>query len=180
MDGLSSVASVIAVIQLAGSLVAICGGYIQEVNDAREQIINLQRAVTGLQRTIQDLQIFLQKNDENALPTSSQLIANVTDCLSDLRALEAKLDPGKGKKLMRKVGLRAWRWPLKRIEVENVIQKLERYKSSFLLSLQVDQTYVLEDYMVAVCDWLNIRQIPDHRHCSEYRSHLSEYGCSKI
>lgn len=144
MDGVSSLASVVAVTQLTGSLVTICGGYIQEVTDAREQIINLQRSVTGLQGTIQDLQIFLQKNDENALPTSSQLIGNVIDCLFNLRALEAKIDPGKGKKLMRKVGLRAWRWPLKRKEVENVIQKLEKYKSSFLLSLQVDQTYVLE------------------------------------
>jgi hypothetical protein len=43
---------------------------------------------------------------------------------------------------MRKVGLRALKWPLKRAEVEGVIQNLERYKSSFLLSLQVDQTYV--------------------------------------
>lgn len=142
MDALSSAASVIAVIQLTGSLVKLCGGYIQEVKDARDAISTLQQAIAGLQGTLQDLHKFLQSNDGMALPTSLRLVSNITHCLSDLRALEARLDPRKGKKLMRKMGLRALRWPLKRAEMEGVIQNLERHKSSFLLSLQVDQTYV--------------------------------------
>ncbi|KAL4769257.1 hypothetical protein BDW60DRAFT_102654 [Aspergillus nidulans var. acristatus] len=44
---------------------------------------------------------------------------------------------------MRKVGLRALKWPLKRTEAEGVAKNLERYKSSFLLSLQVDQTALM-------------------------------------
>jgi hypothetical protein len=148
MDGLSSAASVIAVIQLTGSLVKLCGGYIQEVKDARDEIFTLQRSIAGLQGTLRDLQGFLQSNDGKALPTSSRLVSNITDCLSDLQALEARLNQGKGKKLMRKVGFRALKWPLKRAEVEGVTQNLEKYKSSFLLSLQVDQRYVIEhDYM---------------------------------
>ena len=43
MDGLSSAASVIAVIQLAGSIVKICGDYIQEVKKARDEILELQQ-----------------------------------------------------------------------------------------------------------------------------------------
>lgn len=142
MEGLSSAASVIAVIQLTGSLVKICGGYIQEVKDARDEIFNLQRAIAGLQGTLEDLQKLLQSNDGKALPTSSRLGRNIADCLCDLRALEAKLDLGKGKKIWRKLGLRALTWPLKRTEVEGITQNLERYKSSLLFSLQVDQTYV--------------------------------------
>jgi hypothetical protein len=142
MDAVSSAASVIAVIQLTGSLVELCGGYIREVKDAREEIRTLQRVIIGLQGTLQDLQNILQSNNGMALPTSSRLISNIADCLSDLRALETKLDPGNGKRLMRKMGLRALKWPLKRTEVEGVAKNLERYKSSFLLSLQVDQTYV--------------------------------------
>jgi hypothetical protein len=140
MDGLSSAASVIAVIQLTGSLVKLCGGYIQEVKDAREEILNLQQAITGLEGTLQDLQKFLQINNAKALPTSSRLLSNVADCLTYLQALERRLDPGKGRRLMKKVGLRALKWPLKRTEVEGVAKNLERYSSSFLLSLQVDQT----------------------------------------
>lgn len=140
MDGLSSAASVIAVIQLTGSLVKLCGSYIQEVKNARDEILTLQQAIGGLQGTLQDMQKYLQSSDNRILPTSSRLVSDITHCLSNLRALEAKLDPGNGKTLMRKVGLRAIKWPRKREEVEGVIQNLERYKSSFLLSLQVDQT----------------------------------------
>lgn len=142
MDGLSSVASIIAVIQLTGSLVKLCGGYIREVKDAKDEILNLQRAIINLQGTLQGLQNILQDDKGKALPTSSRLASDITDCLSDLQALEARLDPGKGKRLMKKVGLRALKWPLKRTEVEALIKNLERYKHSFLLSLQVDQTYV--------------------------------------
>lgn len=141
MDGLSSAASVIAVIQLTGSLVKLCGGYIQEVGNAREEILTLQRAITGLQDTLQDLQNKLQENQAKGLSTSSRLPSDITVCLSELQAIEARLDPGKGKTLMRKMGLRALKWPLKRAEVEGLTKSLERYKSSFLLSLQVDQTY---------------------------------------
>ncbi|KAL3494398.1 WD40 repeat-like protein [Aspergillus germanicus] len=143
MDGLSSAASVIAVIQLTGSLVKLCGGYIQEVRNAPEEILTLQREITGLQNILQDLHNNLQVNNANALPTSSRLPSDINACLSDLQALEAKLDAGQGKTLMRKMGLRALKWPLKRTEVEGLMQKLERYKSSFLLSLQVDQTSLM-------------------------------------
>lgn len=142
MDALSSAASVIAIIQLTGSLVKLCGGYVQEVKEARDEILTLQQAITSLQGTLRELRRFLRSNDAKTLPASSQIIDDSTDCLSDLRALEAKLDPRKGKKLMRKLGLRALKWPLTRSEVEGVIQKIERYKSSFILCLNVDQTYV--------------------------------------
>jgi hypothetical protein len=142
MDALSSAASVIAVIQLTGSLVKLCGGYIQEVKDARDEIFTLQQAIIGLHGTLQDLLKLLQSNDGMSLPTSSRLASNITNCLSDLRALEARLDPGKDKQLMRKVGFRAFKWPLKRTEVEGTIKNLERFKFLFLLSLQVDQRYV--------------------------------------
>jgi hypothetical protein len=57
MDALSSAASVIAVIQLTGSLVKLCGGYIQEVRDARNGIFTLQRAVAGLHEIFADLHL---------------------------------------------------------------------------------------------------------------------------
>jgi hypothetical protein len=146
MDGLSSAASVFAVIQLTGSLVELCGGYIQKVKGARDEISNLQRSITGLQETLQDLESLIKSKEGIALPTSSRLIGNLTTCLSDLRALETRLDPKKTK-LMRKVGWRALKWPLNRTEVEEVIQNLERYKTSFILSLQVDQRYVERNHV---------------------------------
>lgn len=48
MDRLSSTASVIAAIQLAGSIIKICRGYIKEVKDTKDEICELQETVTGL------------------------------------------------------------------------------------------------------------------------------------
>lgn len=142
MDGISAAANIIGVIQVTGSLVKLCGGYIQEVYGAREDIFTLQQAIVGIQGVLQDLQKLLQSDERKSLPTSSQLAGNITNCLSDLQTLKAKLESGKGKKLMSRLGVRALTWPLKRTEVEALCQKLERYKSTFLLSLGVDQTYV--------------------------------------
>ncbi|KAF4211308.1 hypothetical protein CNMCM5878_002845 [Aspergillus fumigatiaffinis] len=140
MDGISSAASVIAIIQLAGSLVTICGGYIQKVKHAREDIITLRWAAQSLQVTLQDLLRLLEDSNNTRLPTSLRLASDITNCLSDLRALNEKLESNVGKRSMKKFGFRAWRWPLERADVDSEVQKFERYKSSFLLSLQVDQT----------------------------------------
>jgi hypothetical protein len=140
MDGLSSAASIIAVVQLTGSIVKICGGYIQEVKDARDDIITLQRTLTGLEGVLHNLKDLLQNPQDTKLPTSSSLINNISDCTSHLQNLEEKIDPGRGKRLMRRLGFHALKWPLKRTEVNKIIEDLERYKSSFTLSLQVDQT----------------------------------------
>ncbi|PLB35837.1 NACHT and WD40 domain protein [Aspergillus candidus] len=143
MEGVSAAASVFGVIQLTGSIVKICGGYLQEIKNAREDIIALQRSITGLEGTVRKLFEFLQGLPATKLPTSSLLVNNVTDCLSDLEALENKIDPGNGKGMMRRLGFRAFKWPLKRTEVDKIIHGLERYKSSFTLSLQIDQTALL-------------------------------------
>lgn len=140
MDGLSSAASVIAVIQLTGSIVNICGGYIQEVKHAQDDIITLQRTVAGLEGVLHKLKELLQDPYGTKLPTSSSLVNNISDCLSHLESLEEKIDPGKGKRMMKRIGIQALKWPLKRTEVDRTIWDLERYKSSFTLSLQVDQT----------------------------------------
>lgn len=140
MDGLSSAASVIAGIQLAGSIVKICGGYLKEVKDARDDICELQETVMDLERVLNELKIFLYGPKGAKLSSSRTLDGPVAKCCLILTVLEEMIDPGRRKKGMRKFGFRAWRWPLKRREVDKTIQDLERYKTSFILSLQIDQT----------------------------------------
>lgn len=64
---ISSAARVIAVIQLTVSLVKLSGGYIQEVKDARIEILSLQRSIEGVKGTLQDLQKSIQ-SDEGKTP----------------------------------------------------------------------------------------------------------------
>lgn len=85
MDGLSCAASVITAIQLTGSVAAICSGYIHQVKDARGEIMVLQQTIAGLEGILQKLKDILQGNNGTMLTSSSQLVSNITDCLSDLR-----------------------------------------------------------------------------------------------
>jgi hypothetical protein len=146
MEPISSTASFITLIQLTGSLAKLCGGYIGKVRNAQEEILKLRKAITDLEGTLQDLRSCLQSDNGEILPTTSRLANSIDHCLSELRKLERRLNPRKMKTLMNtlmnKVGLRALKWPLERGEVENIVKDLERHKSSFLLSLQMDQTYV--------------------------------------
>ncbi|RJE17766.1 NACHT domain protein [Aspergillus sclerotialis] len=143
MDGLSSAASVIAVIQLTGSIVKICGSYLQEVKDARDQIITLQRTVASLESILHKLSDLLQETCDAKLDTSPSLVNDVSDCLSHLESLKKKIYPVRGKRMMRRLGIQALKWPLKRTEVDKTVHDLERYKSSFILSLQVGQASLL-------------------------------------
>ncbi|KAF4208752.1 hypothetical protein CNMCM5878_005312 [Aspergillus fumigatiaffinis] len=176
MDGLSSAASVIAVIQLAGSILKICGGYIQEVKDARDDIITLQRAVAGLEAIAQKLKEILHEPRGTEL-SSSSLVNSISDCLSCLEALEEKIDIGRGKRKMKRLGIRALKWPLKRKEVGRIITDLERYKSFFTLSLQVDQTTLLtgvDRNTERIDESLGLDQLPVARG-AEFDSYMDQH-----
>jgi hypothetical protein len=49
------------------------------------------------------------------------------------------IEPGGGQQMMKKLGFRAMKWPAKRPQVDKTIQNLEKYKTSLILSLEVDQ-----------------------------------------
>jgi hypothetical protein len=143
MEGISAAASIIGVIQLTGSIVKICGGYLQEVKNARQDIITLQRSVTGLEKTVQKLRDSLEDPDGLKLAFSQSLFDSITNCLSDLGYLKKTIDPGEGKGFMRRFGIRSLKWPIKYTELDKFIQNLERHKSTFALALQIDQRSVL-------------------------------------
>lgn len=146
MDGLSPAASVIALIQLTGSLVKLCGGYIQEVKDAKDEIFKLQQVGMDLAGVLSELKVLLQGPNGSRLSSSQTLDSPITKCYSTLATLELTIDPGKRKRVMRRLGRRALVWPLKRTEVERIISDFERYKSTFTVSLQIDQTWVFRPF----------------------------------
>lgn len=143
MDGLSSAASVIAVIQLAGSIVKICGGYVQDVKDAKDEIITLQQQIAGLAEVLERLVELIQGPNGKQLLTSQRLASNIVDCRATLTALEKRIDLGMGENEMNRFGRRAFKWPLKRSEAEKSMREISRYKLSFTLSLAIDQRYRL-------------------------------------
>jgi hypothetical protein len=147
MDGLSNAASIIAVIQLTGNIATICGGYIGAVKNAEKDIKSLQKTVEDFMVVLNGLSDLLKGLDGGKLSTSRKLDSPISECLSELKALEERLRPREKWKIMRVLGrllrLRALKWPLESKEIEKVINNLERYKGLFSLTLQVDQTSVV-------------------------------------
>jgi hypothetical protein len=141
MDGLSSATSVLGVIQLAGCIATVCGGYILEVKDAREEILALQKSASSLKDTLQELKCLIENSDFPHISQSDVLKNDIKNCSSTLTALMKKLDMGRRHKAMRRLSFRSLTWPIKRPEMERIVADLERYKSSFAVSLLIDQKY---------------------------------------
>lgn len=112
-----------------------------DVKDTRYEILTLQREILGLQETLQGFQNIFQRRDRLALADSRPLSPiKITECISDLQALEAQIDIGEREQTLSSLGLQAF--PLKRTEVEGVAHVLEKYTSFMKSELYAEQKYV--------------------------------------
>lgn len=54
--------------------------------------------------------------------------------------MATQLDPGRARKAVKLLGVRALKWLFTSKEVEKIIVGLERHEQTFVLALQVDHT----------------------------------------
>lgn len=144
MDGLSGVASVIAVVDMAAKVASLCFQYSVEVKHAKGDIERLHRKVNDTKNVLEKLQQLLDKQGTSHLSTANTLLDSLQRCSQELKeleaTLEANLEPSGHRKAIRRFGFRALKWPLMSKEVEKTVQNLEKYGHTFSLALQVDQT----------------------------------------
>ncbi|KAJ9244254.1 hypothetical protein DTO280E4_4528 [Paecilomyces variotii] len=145
MEALGAASSVIAVIQIAGGIIDICGGCINTMRNAKKDINDLQKAVKDCHAVLQRLAHIAYGPNSQKLLATQELVSSISDCRYDLEALEAKLayggsDDRKKANRMRQFWFRTIKWPLTKRDVENAINTIERHKRLFILALQVDQT----------------------------------------
>lgn len=140
MDPLSGAASVIAVIQLTGTIVQICGKYLKHAKNATQDIQRFQEKIAALAQVLQSLNELVRGSTGNKLTATQDLVKNIAKCSSALTRLKKKIDLETTQTGMRKWGFRAFKWPMARSEVDDAIIEIEWYKTTFALSLQVDQT----------------------------------------
>ncbi|KAF4230403.1 hypothetical protein CNMCM6457_005979 [Aspergillus fumigatiaffinis] len=140
MEPLSGAASVIAVIQLTGTIIQICGAYISKVKDAKDDIIRLQQNIRALAVVLEALDNLLREPKGSEMSTLLRISRDIVDCSSSLTTIKKKIDPERTQKQIRRWGLRAIKWPLKRTDVDKAVSDIERYKALFSLALQIDQT----------------------------------------
>lgn len=140
MEGLGVAANVIAVVELSAKIASLCIQYSLAVKHAKADIERLGGEVNSVTELLRGVERLLQRLDDTQLSTSKKLRDALIDCFSQLAQLNTKLDPGKTRKTMSRLGVRALKWPFESKGVEKVINDLERCKQMISLALQVDQT----------------------------------------
>ena len=106
--------------------------------------------MTRLQSSILTFQQVLEKvdhlkNHPNAVKLKTLHVLNqpngpVEKSLAQLLELRGRLETGQGKGKMKRVGMRALKWPFKKEEIDKVVGELEGYKETFNLALTTDVT----------------------------------------
>ncbi|EGU74140.1 hypothetical protein FOXB_15348 [Fusarium oxysporum f. sp. conglutinans Fo5176] len=119
-------ASVIAIIDLSAKVATLCFQYSTAVGNARTDVARLQSRLNDLDACLRGVHRVLHGPNNQALPISRELIDSLDGC--------------KARKTMRRLGLRALKWPFDSKEVSGIVANLERYKQTIMLCLQVDQT----------------------------------------
>ena len=142
MDGLTTVASVMAVIQISGQVVSLCRTYYSlEVKDARSEIRRLREEVTALEDVLAKVVELADDptiDEVQVLKLVNLAEGPVQQCQAFLAALVAKLKKGQETDKMKRFGLRAMKWPLSSNDVKAYLETIARHKATFTLALALD------------------------------------------
>jgi len=139
MDPLSGAASVIAVVQISKEILTLCGKYALDVKDAKDDIDRLSSEIMALRDVLNTVNDLAEGPDAAKFPALRDLTKTISQCLSELMHLKTQLDPGKGRRAMKRLGIRALKWPFKTEDINKCIVSLERSKTTINLALSADQ-----------------------------------------
>ena len=110
MAGIGEAASIAAIIQVSTQVFGWCQSYILSVKDARKDIQRLSAETVALVDVLTNIAVLDSARLAN-LGFLSKPGGQLERCKENLDELAAKLDPGDGKDVIRRVGFRALKWP---------------------------------------------------------------------
>lgn len=140
MDGVSAAASVIALVEISVKILSLTVEYSTQVKSAKEDIARFRLELDAFIKLLRSLHELAQNPEAKKLVTFKSLAQSIQQCKLDLENLYERLEPGKSRKAMSRYGIRALKWPFESKELHNLIDRLERYKSTFSTTLNADQT----------------------------------------
>ncbi|KAH7353339.1 kinesin light chain 3 [Plectosphaerella cucumerina] len=143
MEGLGVAANVIAVVDLSTNVVTLCFQYSKEVASARANIERLHAQVKHLGTIVQAAQRLIEGPQGQSLSTSQKLIDIFHNYNVDLQKLKEKLEPTPKRSTIRRLGLRALKWPFSSKEVDQILSSLKRHEDTIHLGLQINQTFAI-------------------------------------
>lgn len=154
MDGVSAAASVFALIEISLKVVSLCAEYYSNVQNAKNDIDRVRLEIEAFLDVLRSLHKLAENPRTAAILASPSLSASIKQCRSDLEKLQSKLDPGRRRKAMSSLGVRALKWPFENKDVQQLMGTLERYKSTFTLKLNLNQTYASCSNLMILAEFL--------------------------
>lgn len=143
VEPLSLVASLIAVVQISGSVISCCYEYRKGVRNAPKDLLRVINEVTGLRNVVERL-ITLVDDEKKA---SHKYLTTLTDiasadgtleiCQHDLGSLRVKLETPVNE--WKALGKRLT-WPLQEKDATKILASVYRAKSLLETALMVDNT----------------------------------------
>ena len=127
---------VIAGVQLADRVIMVCGKYAAGVKGAKGEIETLQKELEGTKTVFQNVNEFMAKPDDTTSEKFPELMKIAVDCENELKELEKKLEV-LGKRRFKVLSSRSLSWPFERGEVDQIVGRLERKKTSLALALNL-------------------------------------------
>lgn len=144
MEGLGAAASAMAVVELAAEIAKLCLEYSSAVKNARPEIDRLRQHTDNLKTTIEGAQQLLQSPDGSRLERSQKLRHVLDRTYTQLDHIHGKLENKLNRgRTMRRIGIRALKWPFESKDIEKIIANLQQDQDAFSATLNLDQTYVL-------------------------------------
>jgi hypothetical protein len=159
MDGLSAVASVIAVLQISESVISACRKYLKTAKGARKDIVNVITMVTALKGTLEAIHDLLAGDDDDTEDPSLQLLNSLepsfTACYEAMETIARRLGIDIATTSTEDITvsfLQKATWPWKEKEVAKVLQSLEKFKTIFILALNGETAKVVRAVQEGVKD----------------------------
>ena len=142
MDPLSITASIIAVIQLTGSIVSAVYSYRRGIKNAPEGAVKIIQDLTGLSQVLEELLQLIERERSNKTSRLTSLEGLVgpdgplESCQKTLQTLNRLLQPENGWRAVKQSMV----WPLKKDYITNALDEIATAKVTIGLALTVDQT----------------------------------------
>jgi hypothetical protein len=135
MDGLSAAASIIAVLQLTGSVV----GYLNDVKDAPKECQQCRIEASNLENLLRSLSCrVIQGQDGDIWFTAIRALTIENGPLDQYKqALEQLVSNVENKDRIQEFSNRLW-WKFRKEKVTNILTRMERLKSLVSIALEND------------------------------------------
>ncbi|KAM5388207.1 hypothetical protein ACJA88_000071 [Fusarium oxysporum] len=103
----------------------------------------LQQEVETLYDTEKKVKTLIEGPQDAKLKASQDFALKITETLSVLSKVDAKLQPPAKSSVRQRLGLKSLKWPFESDQVHRVVQRIRRCSESLWLALQVDEITLL-------------------------------------